>query len=403
MEKMKISVFIQKRYQVFDSSGRLPFSIVFGLCRRSSTDTDPRPLVLETAGSVFDVPYALAHGLLTLHIETPESANRWTKVNTSGLVIGETRTTDYITLPSPVDRSKLWRDALTAYLCPLDFADGLAAVLEVGTIYRINLASEDLGVKRWVYGEEHHVKDSAEASSHEQSGTTLIKSNKAGGNATFKVVQDLPWPPIMKIGLRTYVSSPTPDDNPGSPTANGRQLMEVSIVNQGFEPITVQISGQQGFLLPWGPLQPEEDIDTKRTRIIDPALQGPPIASLRVIDTVTRQLVRGDEKIPFSCTLTKPGAVFRPKVEDLITLRPGEPHLKQFDIETVMKGLADGQYRIRLQPRGCSWWAAKIETLIGEDGRMSKQFCGRLKPPLMIESQDELEVRLENGRIDCRT
>ncbi|MCJ1345992.1 hypothetical protein MMC31_004203 [Peltigera leucophlebia] len=69
------------RYRIFDASGQLPFSLVFGLCRRSPADTDPRPLLLEIAASVLDVPFALAHGLLTLHEQHPEDAKQWAEAD----------------------------------------------------------------------------------------------------------------------------------------------------------------------------------------------------------------------------------------------------------------------------------------------------------------------------------
>ena len=74
MNELHIHTQTHSRYQVFDASGQLPFNIVFGLCRRSPGDTDLRPLLIEIAGSVLDVPFALAHGLLTLHEQDPEDA-----------------------------------------------------------------------------------------------------------------------------------------------------------------------------------------------------------------------------------------------------------------------------------------------------------------------------------------
>jgi hypothetical protein len=71
MDEFRIHVQLNSRYNVFDALGKLPFSIVFGLCRLQRSDTDSRPILIETAGSVFDVPYALAHDLLTLYEEHP--------------------------------------------------------------------------------------------------------------------------------------------------------------------------------------------------------------------------------------------------------------------------------------------------------------------------------------------
>ena len=296
MDRIKVHTHIHSRCRAFDITGKLPFNIVFGLCRRSSADTDRRPLVLETAGSALDVPYALAHGLLTLQEGTSKTANGWTEVDTNSLDIGESKTTDYISLTSPVDRSEPWRDAFTVYKCPLDFSNALATVLEVGRKYPIRLASEDLRVKRWAYGDKQQVKDSFGTSSHDQAEIRLVNSKPTAGNADFKVVQNLPWPPKMKIGLRLCVSSPNLADGSHDPSsASSHQKMEVSVTNQGSDPITVQTRGQQRYLIPWGPFQPEPGIDARWTRIIDPALQGLPFAGLQVTDVATGAVIRGEE------------------------------------------------------------------------------------------------------------
>lgn len=65
-EHLRVHVTLHSQYQVFDASGGLPFSFVFGLCQHSSADSDPMPLTLNTRNSVFDVPWALANGLLEL-------------------------------------------------------------------------------------------------------------------------------------------------------------------------------------------------------------------------------------------------------------------------------------------------------------------------------------------------
>ncbi|KAL8964095.1 MAG: hypothetical protein Q9183_004707 [Haloplaca sp. 2 TL-2023] len=341
MDEISIYTYIHSRYRAFDTSGRFSFSIVF---------------VFKTAGSVLDVPYALAHGLLTFHKENPRGAKRWTEMDTSGLNVGKSEATDYIILPSPVGRLKSWRDALTAYQCRIDYADGLAT-------------------------------------------TTLVRGNTSGGNADFTVGQDLPWPPEVKVGLRISVAFQIPDGSHTSDEMENRQVMEVSVMKQGSDAITVQTRGHQRYLIPWGPHQSEDEIDADRTRIIDPELQGPPLASLQVIDLATDALIRGHEQRNI-CTLTALGADLRPKVGHLVTLKPGVPLVKQYDMKAVVKALADGQYRICLQPKGCSWWAAKMEDVVGEDGRVLKKLCGDRKVPLMIQSKDRFELRLKDGSID---
>lgn len=66
MNKLPIYTLIHNQYQVLDTSGQLPFSVVFGLCRRSSQDSNELPLVLDTRRSALDVSYALTNKILKL-------------------------------------------------------------------------------------------------------------------------------------------------------------------------------------------------------------------------------------------------------------------------------------------------------------------------------------------------
>ena len=113
MEALRIHTQIQSRYRVLDASGQLPFSIVFGHCRRSRLDTDPRTLLLETAGSVLDVPYALAQGLLTIKQHDPDETESWIGEHRSKLDNITKKENECICLPSPVNREKHWRESFT--------------------------------------------------------------------------------------------------------------------------------------------------------------------------------------------------------------------------------------------------------------------------------------------------
>lgn len=108
MNELGIQTQINTRYRVFDASGQLPFIIVFGLCRRSHADTDSRPVLLESAGSVLDVPYALTHSLLTIHERDPEDA-KWVEVDLSRLTKVAAKEAECLSLPSPVNRTERWR------------------------------------------------------------------------------------------------------------------------------------------------------------------------------------------------------------------------------------------------------------------------------------------------------
>ena len=132
MNESRIHTQIHSRYQVLDASGHLPFSIVFGLCRRSPADTDPRPLLLEVAGSVLDVPFALAHDFLTLHVQDPKDAEQWVALDVSRLNKVAAKEAQCLSLPSPINRTEHWRDAFSVYQCHIDVHGELASLLEPG-------------------------------------------------------------------------------------------------------------------------------------------------------------------------------------------------------------------------------------------------------------------------------
>lgn len=389
---------IHNRYQVFDASGQLPFSIVIGLCRKSPADTDPRPLLLETAGSVLDVQYALANGLLTLHEQDPQDVTQSVEVDLSQLSKVAAKEAECLSLSSRVNRTEHWRDALTVYKCHVDVDGELASYLKPGKKYTIRLASEDLGVKRWAYSDHNKFFDNDDGKlSHDSEAVNLVNSRLTASKATFTVVKSLPWPPKIETRMRLCASSSfsdfaLPDVTPSSTTA-----LEVSVTNTGSDPVTVQTQGHQVFLVPWGPFQPEPDALDDRVRIIGAATYAS--SGLNIVDSATGEVVRGKQQRG-ACSLTSSNANQRPKAEDVLTLKPGAPVIKKFDVGALVQGLGDGLYKIRMQPRGCRWWHGEAGKEVGEDGRVPAHLGGLFVPPLMLESQDEIELRIRDGKVD---
>ncbi|EUC51387.1 hypothetical protein COCMIDRAFT_79282, partial [Bipolaris oryzae ATCC 44560] len=375
----ELSIHVQphSRYSVFDASGQLPFSVVFGICRLSKSDTDPRPLLIETAGSVFDVPYALAHGLLTLHEEHPGEATKWVEVDLSKMGEVDKSTSECISIPSPLNRTKNWKDDITVYLGHIDLKGALASILKVGKRYRIRLASKDLGVSKWTYGNQDHFETA-------HSETANLVNSYSHGNATFKVMDNLLFPPKVEVKLRLVEST----------------SLEVTVENTAEETITVQPRGHQNFLVPWGPMQPEPDVLDDRPRIIDSTPQNyAPVSSLMVLDAAAREVVRGHED-PSKCHLRDPKADTRPRVDELMILGPHKPVTVVHQIDWKVKGLQDGNYTIRMHPKGCRWWRGKVEDEEGEDGKVPARLWKGVTVPLMLESQDELEVTIKDGKVD---
>ena len=218
----------------------------------------------------------------------------------------------------------------------------------------------------------------------------LVNSKATAGNATFTVVKSLYCPP--QIDLSRLLFHPLSTD---SSQQRDITILEISAVNTGSESITVQTRGHQRFLIPWGPFQPEPDAIDDRMRIIDASPNKPPTSSLQIVDSATGEVVRGNEQHGTG-PLTDSNADRRPKPEELVTLKPGEPVIREVEIEALVNGLENGQYKIRMQPRGCRWWHGEVKVEEEEgDGRVPAHLC----PPLMLESQDEVELRIRDGKM----
>jgi hypothetical protein len=293
---------------------------------------------------------------------------------------------------SPVNRTEHWQDALTIHLCYVDLQGALASVLELGKKYRIRLSSKDLGVKKWAYGHEH--------SSDDPEAAKLVNSTLTGtGNATFKLVESLSCPPKMETRMHLCEASPSlasASTNLDSSTIT----LEVSVVNTGSDTVTVQTRGPQVFLVPWGPFHPEPELLDDRLRIIDASPYKSLTSSLLVFDAVTGGLVRGNQQHGTG-PLKDPTVDSRPKVDELVTLMPGAPVVREVDIGPRVKGLENGQYKIRMQPKGCRWWwQGELEKDEGKDGRVPAHLYRGWTVPLMLESQDEVELRIKDGEVE---
>lgn len=399
MNELRIHTQIHSRYQVFDFSRRLPFSIVFGLFRRSPADTDPRPLLLEIAGSVLHVSYALAHGLLTLHQHDAQDAKQWVQVDLSRLNQVAAKESRCLSLPSRVNRTEHWRDAFTLYHYQVDVNDEWTSILEPGKKYTIRLASEDLGVKRWAYSDRNQFVDDDRKPGLDSEAVKLVNSKATAGNATFAVVKSLSWPPRIETRMRLCVSSPSPDSPLVNAKLSSRIALKVSAINLGSDSVTVQTRGHQRFLIPWGPFQPESDACDDRMRIIDATPYKPPTSSLQVVDSATGEVVRGNEQCGTG-PLTDSNVDGRPKATDVVTLKSGAPIVREIDIGALVNGLMDGQYKIRIQSKGCRWWHGEVGKEFCEDVRVPADLCGIIIPPLMLESQDEVELRIRDGKVE---
>ncbi|CAK1366150.1 hypothetical protein CB0940_09419 [Cercospora beticola] len=390
MPDLKIHTAIHSRYQVFDLSGALPFSIVFGLCRRSTADTDPRSLIIDIAESALDVPYALASGLLTLH-ESRREEGLDGVVDKSRLAHLRSEGGSKITLSSPVGRTQHWRNAFAIFQYPVDPGSELGALFKAGQRYTIQLAGPDLGVQRYQYDEQQSTDLGAIEFCEKPK---LINSKSSAGKASFTVVPTLPAPPRLRtsINIREEQKTSADDDE------TQQLFVNTSVLNTGSQPITVQTRGQQRFLVPWGPFQPEEDSTAdSRPRAIDPESQAP-ASSFEVVDTTSGQIVRAAAQ-PGVCSLTEKHDP-RPELAKLLTLEPGKPLERRIDLSARISGLPDGQYGVRLEPRGMWWCLGSCEDFArsGED-RVPHELYNTTIPPVVLESEDTVTFSIQGGRL----
>ncbi|SPJ72810.1 uncharacterized protein FTOL_02539 [Fusarium torulosum] len=377
MEKLNIWMVISVRYRVFDQSGKLPFSIVFGLCRRSPDDTDPRSLRLSARQTILDVPYALSNNLLQLR---KYSATTKTDIQVDVGQLGLSNSEEsYLTLPSPVGRTENWRTCLSEYYYHIDPESELASLLEPGEKYSIkNFTGWQLGADKYAY-----IDEQGELSS--PSKKQKLVSSRVHGRPTFHVVESLPWPPELQTRMHK-----------DKDTNGNSMLVDVTVLNMGSKAITVQTHGRQRFLTPHGALQQDEEfpINDGRPRIIDPDRPSPD-ATIQILDVCTNKVIRGAKK--------RSGYVqyhqkdLRPTLDLLTTLRPGEPLIRHIDVGNLLSNLPDGEYGLRMEPRGM-WWCIGDCKEWDED-RVPHDLFSTLIPPLMLKCDDVVRVQVENGDV----
>ena len=166
----------------------------------------------------------------------------------------------------------------------------------------------------------------------------------------------------------------------------------------GSDVISVQTRGQQRFLGPWGPFQPESDDGLNADRrpcILDPSSVT---ANLQIVDVTTGSVVRDPPKSGV-CGLTSGRPDLRPTVDQLVVLRPGVAFSREIQLDQCVRGLDNGRYLIRLLPKGCWWHFGDVKSEPDHDGKVSKRCVIAKQTPVVLESDDEVRFELIDGRI----
>lgn len=393
---LKVQMGMRSRYHIHDASGRLPTDIAIGLCRRSPSDTDTRDVSLPVAGSVLDIQHALANDILKLHERKAPDAttgsSRWNQLDLSHLKDTFTAaepSQDWITLPHSSNTSApSFEDRFTVYRYRIEPDGVLAPFLEPGKTYRITFTGKDLGVEHVVYSDHDQAVNPQDQSAVPR---RVVHSKKFDIRAQFKVVESLVWPP--KVETRMCLLEPTTADH-GVRVAR----LQFTITNTGHETVSVQSRGQQSFLVPWGPFQPEDSDGLDAGDFVRIVNSSPSIVDLQVFRVGEETAVRDYRKRGPCGGLRPPSVDKRPKLEDLVVLRPGVPVVRESDVAELLRGLGDGEYRIRLKPRGCWWSAGEVEDE-DDDGRAPKQLMGNHDLPLVLETDDKVDCRVDNGEV----
>ncbi|CAG7556445.1 unnamed protein product [Fusarium equiseti] len=370
MAELRIWTVISRNYRVFDKSGKLAFSIIFGLCRRD--DTDPRPLRIETKGTILDVPYALSNDLLQLRKYNPRT-RQYVQFE-----VGKLNNTNpphaHVTLPSPIGRAANWRSCITEYHYHVELKSELASLFEQGERYAVqNVSGWQLGPGAFSF------IDDKEPS---QIDRCQAVSGRVNGRAIFEVVESLPWPPELQTKMQLKISDYT-------------TWLTISVTNMESESITIQTRGRQHFLVPHSAFDVTPDYN--HPRILDEERPAPE-ATIKILDLATNDIVRRPRS-PGPCGGAQRQHDPRPKLDVLTTLRPGVSLVRDVDISSLLAELPDGRYGLKMEPRGMWWCFGDCEEFkrICEDGRVPQDVFQTMIPPLMLECDDVVEVRVENG------
>ena len=253
---------------------------------------------------------------------------------------------------------------------------------------------------RWAYSDRERLVDNVDGTqSHDPEAVKkLVSSKPTAGNATFKVMKDLFWPPRIetRMCLCASSSSSPPSDTALANVSSTTTLLEVSVINTGPDSVSVQTRGHQRILIPWGLFHPEPNANDDRIRIIDTKPLKPPTSSLEVINSATTmEVLRGNQRRGTRMLTNR-----QPRLEHVITLKPGALFVRKIDIGELVGRLRDGQYQIRMQSRGCRWWAGEVGKAKDEERRVPTHLCETIdNPPLMLESLDEVELRIRDGKV----
>lgn len=388
-DKKIISLRFSHDPPVYELSEDGRFQITFEFFRASSSDDDRRPLTFLAAGSVFDVPFALSQGLLEVvdletgtRVEIPTRDAPGVAESPNSEQNSDPENSSYTLTAYDASIPKHIRNILHTYTLPSPQSPG-AWPLEAGKKYAFRLTSTDLGVKWWNYGTETNLDLPSQP--ERLSRVCISASNflcRHGLPAVqFLVVPPLPHPPSLTIKLS--VSAPVFDRNNPVPIS-----VRISTTNRGNRPIIAKNRFDQpygdGLRYPVTVLSTDRP-DWRNLSIVDVA-SGTGLTDATSPICVPHVGVKGFVRREF--TTLEPGVPF----ESEIVVLPENSHGR-------LKRLAGNELRITLRPYEVWWnWGTVDEVFEGKT-RFGPNLGG-YKPPLRLESSDELTLHIVGKRED---
>lgn len=359
---------------ILDLEGTIPYDIVLQM-RRGASDLT-RPMNILTDGSLFDIPHAFSRGLLKL---IDLDSNEQVDLGFVGTSLKPTANPRIITLPPRTSPLPLFEYDL---VIPLRLNAHLKPALVLDHRYRVELGTHELGIKWWSYGDDADLELHASNSSLPPSEPAKLVALQSA-HRDFAVVNSLPKPPSISISMS--LSSNIVHRSRSPPTT-----LRVVITNESNRAITLRSSGDQSFLSP--SIGAEYTPNYHRITSTKPS---PSISNFSITKIST-----GEEfvaKPTHTCSLTV-GSGGRSR-RGLTMLEPDVPLTHEFvlleNANAFVKAMGDDdEFRLRLRPSGAWWFAGTLDDLFGAQDTI-KALSGPCLP-LILQSDDELQFRLEN-------
>ena len=246
----------------------------------------------------------------------------------------------------------------------------------------------------------------------------LVNSKESAGKTAITTRDSLPSPPDLEIQLRLRPQSRSPTTTKEDSSRESACTLEVSITNTNAKlPVSIQSTGHQHFLVPWGPFQPVQTTDDRERLTSTRSASHSGLGKQNFIIRSGSEDANNIVYKPTSpvCGLVDTKTDRRPSRSDFTTILPGKPLLQTFDLADLLiinLKLPDGEYAIELETLGAWWCWRSVDEVFNDWGEGMKGVGGRkekipqeayrgLRPPIWLRSMDRVFVRIIDRSIVC--